>query len=210
MYLPTADRLLPCARCPRLPARQEGMIVVFTLIAVVLLLIASVALVRSFDTSLTLAGNMAFKRDLVNQAERAVAKAIAAVSTGGALGTDTTRQADSLTNNYFATTLASEAHGIPTVLIDDGAWTTAGLTATGDIADTTSGVKVRYVIDRLCLTGTVAPSSVSCAISALGADKGGTVWIKRAGGSSLPVYRVSVRVTGPRNTQTFVQASISL
>ena len=193
-----------------MPRRQEGIIVVFTLLAVVLLLIASVALVRSFDTSLSLAGNMAFKRDLVNQSERAIAKAINAVSIGGVLAADTTRQANSLTNNYFATTLASEAHGIPTVLIDDSAWTTAGLTATSDITDSTSGVSVRYVIDRLCLSGTVASSTVSCAISALGADKGGTIWIKRAGGSSLPVYRISVRVTGPRNTQTYVQASISL
>lgn len=193
-----------------MPVRQDGIIVVFTLLAVVLLLIASVALVRSFDTSLNLAGNMAFKRDLVNQSERAIAKAIAVVSIGGVLASDTTRQTNSLTNNYFATTLGSEAHGIPTVLIDDSAWTTAGLTATADIVDTTSSVKVRYVIDRLCLSGTVASSTVNCAISALGADKGGTIWIKRAGGSSLPVYRISVRVTGPRNTQTYVQASISL
>ena len=202
----------PSRHQPRrsMPRRQEGIIVVFTLLAVVLLLIASVALVRSFDTSLSLAGNMAFKRDLVNQSERAIAKAINAVSIGGVLAADTTRQANSLTNNYFATTLASEAHGIPTVLIDDSAWTTAGLTATSDITDSTSGVSVRYVIDRLCLSGTVASSTVSCAISALGADKGGTIWIKRAGGSSLPVYRISVRVTGPRNTQTYVQASISL
>lgn len=210
MDSPVADRPSHCPRRPRIPRRQDGIIVLFTLLAVVLLLIASVALVRSFDTSLTLAGNMAFKRDLVNQSERAVAKAIAAVSIGGALASDATRQANSLTNNYFATTLTSEAHGIPTILVDDSAWTTAGLTATGDITDVTSNVSIRYVIDRLCLTGTVASSTVSCAISALGADKGGTIWIKRAGGSSLPVYRVSVRVTGPRNTQTFVQATISL
>ncbi len=210
MNRPTIDRPAPSPRRPSMPRRQEGIIVVFTLLAVVLLLIASVALVRSFDTSLSLAGNMAFKRDLVNQSERAIAKAIAAVSIGGALATDTTRQANSLTNNYFATTLASEAHGIPNVLIDDSAWATAGLSATADINDSTSGVNVRYVIDRLCLAGTVASSTVSCAISALGADKGGTIWIKRAGGSSLPVYRISVRVTGPRNTQTYVQASISL
>lgn len=209
MYPPTAERTSLCQRRPTMPARQNGIIVVFTLLAVVLLLIASVALVRSFDTSLNLAGNMAFKRDLVNQSERAIAKAIAVVSIG-VLASDTTRQTNSLTNNYFATTLGSEAHGIPTVLIDDSAWTTAGLTATADIVDTTSSVKVRYVIDRLCLSGTVASSTVNCAISALGADKGGTIWIKRAGGSSLPVYRISVRVTGPRNTQTYVQASISL
>lgn len=192
-----------------LPARQDGIIVVFAMLAVVLLLIASVALVRSFDTSLTLSGNMAFKRDLVNQSERAMAAAIASVSAGGALASESLRQNHSPANNYSATTLASEVHGIPTILIDDSAWAASGMKLP-DLTDGGAlGITVRYAIDRLC-TATGPSSTVNCAISALGADKAGTIWIKRAGGSSLPVYRISVRVTGPRNTQTFVQATVSL
>ena len=195
--------------------RQEGVIIFFTLIALVLLLIASVALIRSFDTSLTLAGNMAFKRDLLNQSERGVASAIKAVSAGGALALDTTRQSDSFSNNYSATVLSSDAHGIPDVLLDDTLWAATPMTG-ADIVDSSSNITIRYVIDRLCspiapaLTAAGPSSTANCAISALGADKSGTYWIKRAGGASLPVYRISIRVTGPRNTRTYVQSTISM
>ena len=55
----------------RSPARrQAGVVMIITLIALVALLAASIALVRSFDSSMLQAGGLAFKRDLVNQGER--------------------------------------------------------------------------------------------------------------------------------------------
>ena len=48
-------------------SRQRGVIMIITLIALIVLLISGAALIRSFDTSMLLAGNLAFKRDLVNQ-----------------------------------------------------------------------------------------------------------------------------------------------
>jgi hypothetical protein len=191
-------------------ARQEGIIVVFTLLAVVLLLLASIALVRSFDTSLVLAGNMAFKRDLANQSERGNASAMTALTTGALAGT-LAREADSKPDNYSATTLPSDAHGIPSILVDDAAWTASGMALT-DLTDAASGTTVRYVIDRLC---TSAGSSVAatnyCAISALGAPKSKGVGSKMPPpAAAKPVYRVSIRVTGPRNTQTFVQSVLTI
>ena len=50
-----------------MPARERGVIMVITLIALVVLMIGGIALIRSFDTSMLLAGNLAFRRDLVNQ-----------------------------------------------------------------------------------------------------------------------------------------------
>ncbi|MEC5216641.1 type IV pilus assembly protein PilX [Actimicrobium sp. GrIS 1.19] len=199
------------ARPKALPARQEGIIVVFTLLAVVLLLLASIALVRSFDTSLLLSGNMAFKRDLANQSERGNASAIVAMSAGGALVDPATREADSKPNNYSATTLPSDAHGIPTILVDDVAWAASGM-ALADLTDAASGTTVRYVIDRLCTSAgsSIVPTNY-CAISSLGGAKSGEVEDKMPPPpASLPVYRVSIRVTGPRNTQTFVQSVLSL
>ncbi|MES2832166.1 MAG: hypothetical protein V4695_09250 [Pseudomonadota bacterium] len=192
----------------QIPKRQRGVIVLFTMIAVVLLLIGSVALVRSFDTAQTLAGNMAFKRDLVNQAERGIARAVASVSPAGALEFDSVRQANSLDNNYSATTLASNSHGIPIILIDEAAWQASGMAGT-DLVDSSTNIQIRYVIDRMCSAGGVS-TTANCAISSLDIDKNGTNWIRRAGGGMLPVYRISVRVTGPRNTQTYVQSTVSM
>ncbi len=203
----------------RLPnKRQRGVIVFFTLIAVVILLIASIALVRSFDTALAIAGNLAFKRDLMNQSERGVTKAALLFSGAGALSSDSSRTSDSLPNNYSATVLSSAQYGVPDILLNDTLWASSGMVA-GDIFDSSSGVTTRYVIDRLCrpLTASelTAPAgsiklATYCMLSSEGNVKGGTVQIQRPGGPSPIVYRISIRVTGPRNTRTFVQQSLSL
>lgn len=200
----------PPARARRLPHQgsQRGMILYFTVIAIVMLLIGSVALVRSFDGSLTIAGGMAFKRDLVNQGERGIAAAKKTLAAGGPLGTETTRQSNQQGNNYSASMLASDGHGIPKILLDEAAWSTAGMSQP-DIADPISKVTIRYVIDRLCKDPGPASPTV-CTVSTLGSDTGGTAWLNKAGGASLPVYRVSLRVTGPQNAQTFMQSTFAL
>ena len=74
-----------------LPAsRQRGVVLLFSLIALVVLLIAAVALMRSFNTSLFMSGNVAFKRDLQNQGERAMDSVLTEFRTG-ALNTATAR-----------------------------------------------------------------------------------------------------------------------
>jgi Tfp pilus assembly protein PilX len=187
---------------------QRGIILIVTLFALIILMIAGVALVRSFDSSLMMAGNMAFKRDLVNQGERGMAAAILSMKGSGTLVSDTTRQSDLLTSNYSASVLATDIHGIPTVLLKDSAWTTAGFATTADITDTVSGVTIRYVIDRLC-TASGAASTANCIVGSYG-DKGGTANVKRAAATSPPVYRISVRVIGPHNTQTYLQTTLSI
>lgn len=187
---------------------QRGMILFFTMIAIVILLIASVALVRSFDGSLSIAGGMAFKRDLVNQGERGIAAGKKALGIGGALGTDAVRRAHQPASNYSASVLPSDGHGIPLMLLDDTLWNSAGMSLP-DVTDTGSKITIRYVIDRLC-NGVGPATPTTCTVSTLGSDTGGTAWLNKAGGSSLPVYRISLRVTGPQNTQTFMQSTFAL
>jgi type IV pilus assembly protein PilX len=188
--------------------RQAGVVLIIALIALAILMVGGVALVRSFDTSMLMAGNMAFKRDLMNQAERAMAQAITALSTGGALADEATRQADVGARNYSATSLASDAHGLPLVLLGSDATFNAVYTA-GDITDTTSKVSIRYVIDRQC--SVAGPFNAdNCTTTALVSDKGGSSHLKKAGGGQRPVYRIIVRVTGPRNTQAYLQTTVTL
>lgn len=190
--------------------RQRGVIALFTMIAVVVMLIVSVALVRSVDSSLIVAGSIAFKRDILNQSERAIVVARKSLSSGGALANDVTRQSDSPANNYSASILATDTHGIPQLLLNNNRWASSGM-AGADITDSTSGVTIRYVIDRLCTTSGPS-SSAKCVVSSLGNDKGGSDFLaaRKAGGESPPVYRISIRVTGPQNTQTYVQSTFSI
>ncbi|KAF7600227.1 MAG: hypothetical protein CGU28_03815 [Candidatus Dactylopiibacterium carminicum] len=185
------------------PPRQRGMILLVTLLVMVILLVSSVALLRSFDTSLLLSGNLAFKRDLVNQGERGMAKAIAAFN-NGALSDDSAREANIGTINYSASILSSNAKGIPEVLLSTSKYSAAGMAGT-DISD--NGVTIRTVIDRQCASA--GEFSISTCVYVPGySDTGGTSWLKKAGSEYVPVYRVSVRVDGPRNTQVFLQTTL--
>jgi type IV pilus assembly protein PilX len=202
----TKIRLVFAPSCPPNRCRQRGVIMFFTLVTLVILLLAVTGLVRSFGTSLTLAGNIAFKRDLANQGERAMAQAITQFKSGGALVTSSAREANLLDSNYFAAALASDSHGIPLMLINDSIFSGTG----GDITDSNTNVTIRYVIDRLCDSAGAFNSS-TCVSVKLTNTEGGTGWLARSkvGKENQPVYRISVRVAGPRNTQAYLQSTFT-
>lgn len=184
---------------------QAGIVLLITLIALVILAIGTAALFRSADASLLNAGNLAFKRDLTNRGEQGIAAA-KALLISGALSQESVRQADQAASGYYATMQATDAHGVPNNLISLAAPVAATRINAGD------GVSVYYMIDRLCTqAGSTNPSN-SCVISSIGSAKGGTALPYRgqAQPPSVPVYRISVRVDGPRNTQTFIQTTVSL
>lgn len=195
------------ARTPSLRRQSRGVVMIITLIALVLVLIGATALVRSMRASSLVAGNIAIKRDLLNQAERGMAAAMTALQSG-ALATESTRNSNLVSANYSATQLSSNAEGIPVVLVKDSAFTAAGFTG-ADISDSTAGVEIRYVIDRQCTaSGDYDPGA--CEFQMNPGDKGGSHHLKKPGGGQIAIYRISVRVKDTRrNTQSFSQAFAS-
>jgi type IV pilus assembly protein PilX len=187
--------------------RQRGVVLIFSLIVLLILAIGAVAVLRSVGSSLLSAGNLAFHRDLVNQAEQAVSSVMTEFKTNGPpLGGATT--ADLPAANYVSTALPTNAQGVPIVLLgNDAVFGTVALPA-NDIPGATPDVKIRYVIDRLCtLTGTA--SSPNC-VQSSGLPTGGTANRNTAvAPPSATVYRISVRVDGPRNTQAFLQTTFT-
>ncbi|MGH3056415.1 MAG: pilus assembly PilX family protein [Gaiellaceae bacterium] len=188
---------------------QSGVVMIITLISLVILLIGGIALIRSFGTAALFAGNFAVKRDLLNQSERGIAAAVTALSSG-ALATETVRTSDLASANYVSSQLASNAQGIPLALVNDTTYASLGLTL-ADIDDSsTTGIKIRYVIDRQCVsTGTFSTSS--CLATTSATDKGGSDFLKKPGGEARAAYRVTVRVTDTRrNTQTYAQLIVGV
>lgn len=193
---------------PRPAARraQAGAVLLFALVALAVLLVGGVALLRTMDSSLLQSGNLGFKRDLVNQAERGAAQAIT-LFTSGALASETSRESNLLTQNYSATRLASDSHGIPTLLLDDAAYSAAGMQA-ADLSDSSTGVTLRFVIDRQCAsTGDFI--ATSCMTASNGADTAADDRYRKVNAQNRPVYRISVRASGPRNTQAFFQTTVA-
>jgi type IV pilus assembly protein PilX len=191
-------------------AGQRGVTLVIALIALVVLTVGAVAMSRSSDVSLRMAGNLAFKRDLVNQGERAIATALAELNSGG-LSAEATRNANRLASNYSATLLGSSEQGIPNVLLSQTAFTAAGFSH-ADITDTTTGVTVRYVIDRQCTSAGTYDIAACQAVTAKPPPKScdGINCDVTTGSVTRPVYRISVRVTGPRGNQTYTQTTVAL
>lgn len=204
----------------RPPRRDRGVVLVFALIALVVTLIGAVAIVRSLNASLFTAGNYGFKRDLANQGERAARTVIDLFNTG-ALAADASRRLHNVPRNYSAVMLPTNAQGIPNALLASDATFAATGTTANDINVAGMGVTIRYVIDRLC-ANTGLPDPATCVLAASGEEagtSGSDLFSGRAGGPALagnisadivqPVYRVSIRVTGPRRTESFFQTTFS-
>jgi type IV pilus assembly protein PilX len=191
-------------RNPQSYGKQTGVVLFAALIALVVLLIAAVALLRSTDTAQMIAGNLAVKRDLTHESEAGVQAALAQFT--GTLAAEGARWADIAGSNYSAVALASNNQGIPNVLIS--------APLTGEPTTFTNGVTYRYVIDRLC-PKTGAPDLQHCVTGSSVADtttssnrpgQNGQKGTPKADGTV--VYRISVRVTDARKTQSFFQTTL--
>jgi hypothetical protein len=190
---------------PRPARRQRGVVLLISLIILAVLLAAGAALVRSFDTSLFQAGNLAFKRDLANQAERVVTPEVLPLfAAGGALDTVGERADNRPLSHYSATMLPSNAQGIPTVLLNTNP------ANAGEITDAAQGVRILYLIDRMCMSVGDETTLGDRCIGVDYADAGGSVSGGAVASPRHISYRVSVRVDGPRNTQGFFQTVLSV
>lgn len=197
-------------------SRQHGVVLIFALIALTLLLVGAVALVRSTNTTLFAAGNLALKQDLVNQGERAVPVVMNLLRVG-ALNTALARADNSAANNYSASMLPVDANGIPEILLASNAdfaaaWQAADIEVT-DASGRNQQVRVRYVVDRLCAVAGEETALGDQCIRARDPIRGGSSLDSRAADTtSAPpvVYRLSIRVDGPRGTQSFFQTTFSL
>lgn len=189
--------------------KQQGVILPIALVALLIMLIASVGFIRSTDTSLLVTGNLAFKRDAMNQAERASAK-IQTLFETGVLNDGAKRLNDLLAENYYASIQPSHTNGLPTILLDTSAFDNNF--SQNNIKDNSSQITVRYIVERMCFSAgavTISNCITSTSTTDVGGSAGNLSGSGKATGIETPVYRLSVRVTGPNNTQAFMQSEFT-
>ena len=194
------------------PAAQRGFSMFFTLIALVILLVATVSIMRSSGMSLFSSGNIAFKQDMVSRAEQVNARVLTLFRTGGGLEPSANRSVNDINANYSATALQVNDQGIPLALINDTSFAAVGKAA-NDIVDADSGTTMRYLIERLCdQTGdAVTLGKPHCVYDPDSKPiTGGSSTSLQAGAmpvSFSPLYRVTVRVQGPRGSEAYTQST---
>lgn len=200
---------------------QHGFVMVVSLIVLVILTLAAVGLIRTVSTSSSIAGNLAFEQAAATSADRSIEAAVAWLENN--TGQASSPSAVACLASVGATVLACDqgAAGYAATRIDPGSnqtwaalWTqltSAGITPVnggGDVAGNTTA----YLIQRMCTAVGDASSTNGCSVSPLSLDMASS---RKAGSTAVAssgqaYYRITVRVSGPRNTLSFTQAMVAL
>lgn len=196
---------------PRPRRAQRGVVLFIALIMLVAMSLAGIALIRGVDTGTVIAGNLAFRQNTVHVADLGVEAArswlMAQVSAG--LYNDQPGVA------YFATWQENLDLLGNDPSFADYDWSTSANVLAAPYAPP-SGYSIRYVIHRLC-AGSGDPTGGSAGCIKLGGSAGttasGTKGAAAYGSYAISVatnaaYRVTVRVNGPRNSLSYVQATM--
>lgn len=199
--------------------KQEGVVLMISLIILVALTLGGIALIRSVDTTNLVAGNMAFQQSATRSGEAGIEDAIRNVLE---TGQPSALFNDILAKGYVASTPAS---GNPADW--DLYWRTtvnpnpvASPTAPRSCADRACTLptdaalnRVSYHVQRLCRNaGDPKLTTTGCA----SAERKSPL----EGNPSNPnapkylkleqyYYRITVRVTGPRNSVSYIQAIVT-
>jgi hypothetical protein len=200
---------------------QRGMVLFIALIVMVMMSLAAIGLMSAVDTTNLAVGNLAFRQASVLPAnyavEQAAATLFADVNKGGPMIADVKNNNAAL--NYYSTHAQvgwDNKYGIPLPL-----QTKSGAKAltvqytdkdpnTGQVLNT-----ITYVIERMCNPAApVIPGDFKTALTwcdmmppkqSTGTTANDQDGIKF---DNVPFYRVTVRVDGPQNTTSFVQAML--
>ncbi|MCX7037102.1 MAG: hypothetical protein NT064_11130 [Proteobacteria bacterium] len=210
--------------------QQTGMSMVIVLLALLLMALASVALLRSTDTATQVIGNLGFQKTALGQADGALKMAedwISANSTGGALFSDDAAK------GYYATSADNcdmTGNATPAISSDNVTWdggsspsgcTMVALAVTPDGLAT--GYSVAYVINRLCNApgDPAAPladdgfTPMTCAHANTETLSGSTRASASYGqtplsGGTQYYYRITARILGPRSSVRYIQTLVIL
>lgn len=202
--------------------KQRGVVLFFALVALVAMSLAAVALIRSVDTSTMIAGNLAFKQAATSAGDTGVDSAISWLDATQAANfaknvlNDPTHafNMDDAANGYYS-------NANPSLSLTDSS---ATLHIKWDDTDSKlvgtdgGGNEKRYVIQRMCRTANTAVGDAEClfALSPTFTDPTDIPYPETQCNSAdcpktgqTPLLRITVRITGPRNAVSFVQAFVS-
>lgn len=205
--------LLNARSCGVLERRsQQGVVLFFALIALVAMTMAGIALFRSIDSATLIAGNLAFRQGATSSGNAAVETAAKWLEANPTL-----LIAHQSSNGYYATINEpagkSDLTGNVTAATPDNFnWAASAV----HLATDSAGNTAEYVIHRVCANvGALDPATCSASPgSASGNSVGSLVpnetYQARMSGAFIGYYRVTVKVTGPRNSVSYLQAMVLL
>lgn len=199
---------------------QSGVVLFVSMVALVVMSLAAVALIRSVDTNSQISGNLTYKQTA------AISSSYGIESMADALGVQALGSGDvtDAANGYYARCSTFDQGAVSPCnaanITADANWVPG---ATSRLATIGAGVitggvdaygnTVQYIVERMCNTVGVA-TKASCLLATKDLDNGthGVYGYPGYGPEQLAdiaIYRVTVRVAGPKNTISYIQAFIS-
>jgi Tfp pilus assembly protein PilX len=182
--------------------RQRGVVLMVALIVLVALTLAGLSMVRSADAGIVVAGNLSFRQ----AASQAMDAGVEAAVTG--IQSDLGLSGNPVAGKYYAYMLADgDGDGVP----DGINWNNAySITDPGGL----TGYTVRYVVERMCFAGAAIGNDLDAEGRCNMEQKSPGFQSNKLGSADLGEfrkinYRITVKVEGPRNTETFASAVIS-
>lgn len=224
-YIPVCFGVFHTKQLRPIPFRtkqtQSGVVLFVALITLVVMSLAAVALIRSVDTNSVITGNLSYKQTA------AISSSFGLENMADTIGTQTTSysEANHASDGYYATCVSTFAPAVidqncsGANLTSDASWQPG---VTSRLADGVGvgiaggvdayGNTIQYIVERMCnvagvadetrcLSNTTDLNNDSKSCKNYPCDKTDAV--------PLPIYRVTIRVAGPKNTLSFIQAFIS-
>jgi type IV pilus assembly protein PilX len=166
---------------------QRGVTMLVVLVLMSVMLLGAMSLARLTEISTMAAGNSSF-RDVGLQASEV------GLNNGFAQLTALADPESNTGNWYFATMQVLDANGLPQI-----DWTVVPATQVG-------AYDVRTVAERMCSVTPVADTLQQCLVRQVLAGEGSRSGDNVVDPPNATQYRVTVRVVGPKGTQTWVQS----
>ena len=179
----------------RLRHAQQGVVLFISLIVLVAMTLAGIAVMRSVDTNNIIAGNLAFRNAATSAGDAGIeiARSWLSTQTAGVLSNDGA--------GYYANWQED---------FDYRVFNWAGSSI--NVGTDSVGNAIYYVIHRMCKESTKAVDSTDCSkvgAAATGSSKGGGSYgVAALTGGSLVYFRVTTKIVGPRNTVSYIQAFV--
>ena len=201
--------------------RQQGFVLFLALVSLVVMSLAAVALIRSVDTNSLITGNLAFRQNAKLSSAYGL-EAVAQTIGTQLIGYETINDP---TNGYYATCMTFDGNAANPCggenLTQDASWVPD---TTSQMADNLPGIingvdlygnTVQYIVERMCnVAGATATDRCMLTTSSGEGNSKRTLtgYNDRSRDSppvDSPLYRITVRIAGPKNTISYVQAFFS-
>lgn len=198
-------------------ARQKGVVLLITLIMLVAMTLAAIALMRSVDTSNLVAGNMAFQQSSLNIADQGTEQAITYLYSIPNLNCDGSIPTDLCVPGYQSFHQANLEPPFANMTWEKYWNSMVGGPGVVAVTGLPAGYTGAFIIEAMCsqrkraLGTCYTASTVATTTMPQGEDMGSTNrdFSNLTTTKQAYYYRITTRIAGPRNSVGYVQVIIA-